>query len=88
MWNRIEQKGRVPGPRCGHSFNIHGDKIFLFGGLQEVTKESNETMKFNIATETWEELGQSMVTNSVFETITPTPSSRIQDDSTSFAALV
>ena len=88
-WDKIEQKGRVPGPRCGHSFNIHSEKIFLFGGLQAVTLENNETMKFDIATETWEEIGQSVITNnSVFETLSPTPSSRIQDESTSFAALV
>ena len=36
-WERIEQKGIVPGSRCGHSLNIHCEKIFLFGGLKEVT---------------------------------------------------
>ena len=76
-WDKVKQMGNVPGPRCGHSFNIHGDKIFLFGGLREVTKESNETMKFNIATSVWEELGQSTVSTSALETITPTGTSRI-----------
>ena len=37
QWSRIKQKGKLPEPRCGHSFNIHCDKIFMFGGLKEVT---------------------------------------------------
>ena len=32
------------------------NKIFLFGGLKEVTHESNETYKFDIETSTWEEI--------------------------------
>lgn len=60
QWDVIEQNGKVPGPRCGHSFNIHCDKIFMFGGLREVTQESNETFRFDIATGTWEEIGQSL----------------------------
>ena len=78
----------MPGPRCGHSLNIHADKIFLFGGLQEVTKESNETMKFNIETGTWEELGQSSMSTSALETIIPTENSKIEEASPSFSALV
>ena len=58
-WQNVEQKGRIPSARCGHSLNVHTDKIFLFGGLKEVTKESNECFKFDTITETWEEVGQS-----------------------------
>ena len=46
-------------PRCGHSFSYFEDNIFLFGGLIEVTKESCETFRFNIATNTWIEVGSS-----------------------------
>ena len=52
-WALIEQKGQVPRPRSGHSFNFYDGKIFMFGGLIEVTKESSELFAFEIETETW-----------------------------------
>ena len=55
-WNLVEQKGQIPEPRCGHSLNLHGDKIFLFGGLKEVTQESNEIFKFDLNNYSWEEV--------------------------------
>ena len=36
-WEKIKQFGKIPEPRCGHSLNIMDQKIFLFGGLIEVT---------------------------------------------------
>ena len=36
-WHLVDQRGDVPDPRCGHSLNCHHDKLFLFGGLKEVT---------------------------------------------------
>ena len=61
-WQQIEQLGDVPSRRCGFSFNLHLDTIFLFGGLLEVTKESDQCYKFNLETHTWEEIGQSQST--------------------------
>ena len=58
-WMKIQQHGTIPLPRCGHSFNYHDEKIILFGGLIEVTKESCETFKFDLATHTWSEIGSS-----------------------------
>ena len=55
-WGLVQQKGQIPEPRCGHSLNLHGDKIFLFGGLKEVTQESNEIFKFDLNSFTWEEV--------------------------------
>ena len=52
-WEQVEQLGDVPDPRCGHTFATHNEKIFLFGGLKEVTKESNETFRFDIETRMW-----------------------------------
>ena len=94
-WERIEQLGKVPGPRCGHSFNLHNDKIFLFGGLREVTQETNETLRFDIQTSTWEEIGRCS-SNISFDTITPVTSTRIlqthdkmkENSNSSFATLV
>ena len=36
-WYKIKQRGKVPSPRCGHSLSAFNDKLFLFGGLKEVT---------------------------------------------------
>lgn len=57
LWFPVDQWGSVPRPRCGHAFNLHNNTIFLFGGLIEVTHESNEVFKFDIATHTWDEIG-------------------------------
>ena len=58
-WYQIKQRGDVPEPRCGHSLSTHHDKLFLFGGLKEVTKESNEIFRFNPETHEWDEIGNS-----------------------------
>ena len=60
-WEKVQQYGEIPMPRCGHSFSQHNGKAFLFGGLIEVTQESNETLKFDLETHTWEEIGSSGV---------------------------
>lgn len=60
QWEPVIQRGTIPEPRCGHSFNFHNEKAFLFGGLKEVTQESNETFKFDLAFHTWEEIGSSV----------------------------
>lgn len=56
-WVCVKQKGEVPHSRCGHSLHYFSDKLFLFGGLLEVTQESSETFKFDINTQTWEQIG-------------------------------
>ena len=35
---------------------MHHDRLFLFGGLREITQESNETFRFNPASSMWEKL--------------------------------
>mmetsp|Transcript_1785 Transcript_1785/g.2528 ORF Transcript_1785/g.2528 Transcript_1785/m.2528 type:complete len:235 (+) Transcript_1785:783-1487(+) len=69
-WDLIKQRGEVPEPRCGHSFSCHHDKLFLFGGLKEVTKESNEIFKLNVDCNEWEEIGNSLVRPRMFRTCT------------------
>lgn len=36
-WTVVHQRGDVPEPRCGHTLIMHHEKLFLFGGLKEVT---------------------------------------------------
>ena len=47
-WTKIEQSGQIPKGRAGHSMNLYQGKIFIFGGLLEVTKESSELFVFDI----------------------------------------
>ena len=53
QWTQIEQKGNIPRPRSSHSFNLYEGRIYMFGGLLEVTKESSELFSFDIETSTW-----------------------------------
>ena len=36
-------------PRSGHSAAVYGDKMFIFGGIVEITKELNEMLVFNFS---------------------------------------
>jgi hypothetical protein len=39
-----------PPPRSGHSSTIFNDKMYIFGGILELTKELNELLAFDFAT--------------------------------------
>ena len=58
-WSKIKQRGDVPSPRCGHTLSAFGERLWLFGGLKEVTQESNGMFRFNPETNTWDEIGKS-----------------------------
>lgn len=51
--------------RRGHSMIEFKNNIFLFGGIQDVTKEKNDIYVFQKATKTWNKIHTS--TNSVYE---------------------
>jgi len=38
-----------PSPRSGHSSTIFNDKMYIFGGILELTKELNELLAFDFA---------------------------------------
>jgi N-acetylneuraminic acid mutarotase len=40
----------VPQPRSGHSAVVHGQKMYIFGGIFELTKELNDMVIFDMAT--------------------------------------
>ena len=52
-WTLVEQSGNIPNGRSGHSLNLYQNHLVLFGGIIEVTKESNELYIFNLQTKTW-----------------------------------
>lgn len=43
-------EGYAPHARSGHSANIHNGKMWVFGGILELTKELNEMFTFDFAT--------------------------------------
>ena len=48
-WTCIETAGNTPQARSGHSAIVYEGKIFLFGGIFEVTKELNDCHLYDIA---------------------------------------
>lgn len=46
QWTQIEQKGDVPQGRNGHSLQVHNGFLIMFGGILEITKESEDIYIF------------------------------------------
>jgi hypothetical protein len=40
----------MPCPRSGHSSDVHNGKMYVFGGILELTKELNECICYDFAT--------------------------------------
>ena len=40
--------------RSGHSTTIYGDRMVVFGGIYEVTRELNDTYVFDFGTMKWQ----------------------------------
>ena len=59
-WIPIKQKGDVPPARNGHSLERVGEFLVLFGGILDITKESEEMYLFNIGTSTWQKIDLSL----------------------------
>jgi len=51
-WSQVDQSGAdyKPTPRSGHSTIVYGDKMYIFGGILELTKELNDLVVFNFQT--------------------------------------
>jgi hypothetical protein len=39
-----------PSARSGHTMNVYGDKMFIFGGIFELTKELNDLISYDFLT--------------------------------------
>jgi len=44
-----------PTPRCGHTAVVANGKMYVFGGILELTKELNDLCIFDFATAKWEQ---------------------------------
>ena len=65
-WTQIDQKGEIPPVsiyyqfhiffiqgRNGHTLVLHRDFLIMFGGILEVTKESEDIYVYHIPSQTW-----------------------------------
>ena len=70
-WSKIEQQNTpevillLIQARRGHSMIVYKGHIFLFGGIQDITKEKNDIYVYQITKNTWNKIHTS--TNSVYE---------------------
>ena len=55
-WRLIHDAIDPPIPRSGHSASIFNDKMLVFGGIFEVTKELNDLQIFDFTTKRWSTL--------------------------------
>jgi len=58
-WTLIElpDDSYTPPPRSGHSSTIFKGKMFIFGGILELTKELNELLTFDFETRKFSLIG-------------------------------
>lgn len=51
-WSQVELGAEDfrPCPRSGHSTVVHGEKMYIFGGLLELTKELNDLVVYDFET--------------------------------------
>jgi len=52
-WNELtpsEEDEFKPTPRSGHTCVVQGTKMYIFGGILELTKELNDTVAFDFST--------------------------------------
>lgn len=52
-WSPIETSGHKPSGRNGHTAVVINNKLIVFGGILEVTKESDEIFIYDYATQKW-----------------------------------
>jgi hypothetical protein len=52
-WELIESLGTAPSARSGHTIEVVKESLILFGGILEITKETDETYIYDVPTNTW-----------------------------------
>jgi N-acetylneuraminic acid mutarotase len=52
-WSEIRPNGTLPTPRSGHCGCLLNDVLVIFGGIQEITRETNDMYSYNITANEW-----------------------------------
>jgi len=53
QWEQIQARGSAPTGRSGHSAVIYKDLMVVFGGMKDITKETNDMFSYDFNTNTW-----------------------------------
>lgn len=59
-WTQLDQHGEVPLGRNGHSLMKQGNFIIMYGGIIEITKESEDIYVYHIPTGIWKYIDMSL----------------------------
>jgi Galactose oxidase, central domain/Kelch motif len=52
-WEEIHSRGDVPSGRSGHSSSVYRDLMIVFGGMKDITKETNDMYSYDFNNNTW-----------------------------------
>ncbi|KRX04088.1 hypothetical protein PPERSA_08303 [Pseudocohnilembus persalinus] len=55
-WRQLPKQGDIPEERKGHSLQFYKGYLFLFGGIQEVTKEKNDIFAYDLRKQKWKQI--------------------------------
>ena len=61
-WTQIKTSGYEPHPRSGHSANVHNGKMYVFGGILELTKELDDLFSFDFTSRKFTAISEGSVT--------------------------
>ena len=57
-FKRLRDEGEVPAIRNGHTMNYYNEKLYVFGGIHDITWELDDLHIYNIKKERWTTLEQ------------------------------
>ena len=52
-WQEVLAEGERPTGRSGHSSVVYKDVLIIFGGMKDITKETNDMYSYNFTTNIW-----------------------------------
>ena len=52
-WDQVIGNGDIPTGRSGHSAVLYNDVMIIFGGMKDITKETNDMYSYQFDTNTW-----------------------------------
>lgn len=52
-WSQVHQLGDIPAGRSGHTLVVYKEFFIMFGGILEVTKESDEIFIYHSPSRIW-----------------------------------
>jgi hypothetical protein len=53
VWENLKCNGDIPSGRSGQSAIVYNEHMILFGGMKDITKETNDMYSYNFFTSTW-----------------------------------